>query len=46
MIWSGHILGMEEVKSTKSFVRNHEFKRWLGKCKHRWEDKIKWILKK
>lgn len=35
-----------EMKSTKSFVRKHEFRRSLGKFKHRWEDKIKCILKK
>ena len=43
--WAGHVVRMEE--GTFKILRGKPAgKRSLGKPRHRWEDKLEWVLKK
>jgi hypothetical protein len=47
MRWKRHAVILVEMRNTyKIVVGKPEGKRTLSKPRHRWEDRIKWILKK
>jgi hypothetical protein len=47
MRWVGHVARMEDMRNAyEVLVETPAGKRPLGRPRHRWEDDIKWILKK
>jgi hypothetical protein len=47
MRWVGHVAHMEDIKNAyRVLVRKPEWKRPLGRPRHRWEDNTKMIIEK
>lgn len=46
MRWVGHVEITGEKRNVyRILARKPEAKKLLRKCRHRWEDNVKWILK-